>query len=450
MTAEIAVMNKEAIALAADSAITIGGPGGEEKILTSGNKIFTASKYEPVAVMIYGNATLMGVPWEPIIKLYREQLGQKPFKTIEEYSNDLIKFLSEHKQLFPEDYSDRYFAAHIASYFQGVIRHRLFKSLGIKPEVPAPTKTADEWAKAFDPILKTEKEVWRSTAFLPGASAADAKSSRRKYQKLFAKIIEVSFEKIPLLPRIKRALADIASYASVKCPDPLRWRSATGVVVAGFGRDEIFPALRAFSVHGVFNGRLNHRINDKIGIGFDHEAVVVPFAQDDMVYAFMEGVDRSYLTETNRATERLVRDYPSVVIDRASFLDDAQKSKLKVLFSSVAPSVFSDYLKRLEKFRFENFAQEIVQLVSFLPKHELATLAESMVNLTTLRRKVSLGAETVGGPIDVALISKAEGLIWVKRKHYFDPALNHQFFANYYRQGSHEEKNSNSTVGNSS
>jgi hypothetical protein len=39
--------------------------------------------------------------------------------------------------------------------------------------------------------------------------------------------------------------------------------------------------------------------------------------------------------------------------------------------------------------------------------------------------------ETVGGPIDVAVISKGDGLIWIKRKHYFSPELNRQFFVNY-------------------
>jgi len=58
MTAEIAIMNKEAIAIAADSAVTLR----EGKIFTSANKIFSLSKYRPVGVMIYGNATFMGIP----------------------------------------------------------------------------------------------------------------------------------------------------------------------------------------------------------------------------------------------------------------------------------------------------------------------------------------------------------------------------------------------------
>ncbi|MEA1995293.1 MAG: hypothetical protein U9N18_03965 [Campylobacterota bacterium] len=46
----------------------------------------------------------------------------------------------------------------------------------------------------------------------------------------------------------------------------------------------------------------------------------------------------------------------------------------------------------------------------------------------------SLESETAGGPIDVAVISKGDGFIWIKRKHYFKPELNPQFFANYYKK----------------
>ena len=59
MTAEVAVMNSQAIALAADSAATFRDEMGQ-KIFTSASKIFTLSKYQPVGVMIYGNASLMG------------------------------------------------------------------------------------------------------------------------------------------------------------------------------------------------------------------------------------------------------------------------------------------------------------------------------------------------------------------------------------------------------
>ena len=56
-------------------------------------------------------------------------------------------------------------------------------------------------------------------------------------------------------------------------------------------------------------------------------------------------------------------------------------------------------------------------------------MAEALVNLTSLKRRVSMEEESVGGPIDVAVISKGDGFIWIKRKHYFDPSFNRDYFA---------------------
>ena len=92
MTSEVAVMNKEAIALAADSAVTFTNGIGQ-KIFTSASKIFTLSKYQPVGVMIYGNASFMGIPWESIIKIYRSRLGPDTFKTVKGYVEDFLAFL---------------------------------------------------------------------------------------------------------------------------------------------------------------------------------------------------------------------------------------------------------------------------------------------------------------------------------------------------------------------
>jgi hypothetical protein len=81
MTAEIAIMNREAIALASDSAVTMTGER-EQKIFSSANKLFALSKYHPVGIMIYGNANFMDVPWKTIIKVYRNELGKKKFNTL--------------------------------------------------------------------------------------------------------------------------------------------------------------------------------------------------------------------------------------------------------------------------------------------------------------------------------------------------------------------------------
>jgi hypothetical protein len=61
-----------------------------------------------------------------------------------------------------------------------------------------------------------------------------------------------------------------------------------------------------------------------------------------------------------------------------------------------------------------------------MPFADAIKLAEFMVDVTVKFRRFSLGADTVGGPIEVAGISRHEGFKWISRKHYYDPVLNPQ------------------------
>ena len=81
-----------------------------------------------------------------------------------------------------------------------------------------------------------------------------------------------------------------------------------------------------------------------------------------------------------------------------------------------------------------NYMRPIIQSVSSLLIEELALLAESMINITSLRRKVAIDRNigTVGGPIDVSIISKGDGFIWLKRKHYFERKYNPQYFYSHF------------------
>ena len=88
----------------------------------------------------------------------------------------------------------------------------------------------------------------------------------------------------------------------------------------------------------------------------------------------------------------------------------------------------------MDGFRKEYHIEPILEAVSGLPKDQLAELAESLIHITSLRKKFSIDKETVGGPIDVAVISKGDGFVWIKRKHYFKADLNPGFLAKYSKQ----------------
>jgi len=57
---------------------------------------------------------------------------------------------------------------------------------------------------------------------------------------------------------------------------------------------------------------------------------------------------------------------------------------------------------------------------------DMANMAESLISVTNLQRHFSSSDESVGGPIDVAVITRSEGFIWVKHKQWFSQELNPQ------------------------
>ena len=60
----------------------------------------------------------------------------------------------------------------------------------------------------------------------------------------------------------------------------------------------------------------------------------------------------------------------------------------------------------------------ILNSVHLIPLAEMAFLAESLVNITSLKRTFAIDGnqQTVGGPTDVAVMSKGDGFVWVKNK----------------------------------
>lgn len=66
----------------------------------------------------------------------------------------------------------------------------------------------------------------------------------------------------------------------------------------------------------------------------------------------------------------------------------------------------------------------LLTAVEMFNVQELASMAESLVSITNLQRHFTSSEETVGGPVDVAVITRNEGFIWIKRKLWFSQEMN--------------------------
>jgi hypothetical protein len=427
MTAEVAVMNKQAVALAADSAVTFGGGQGP-KIFSSADKIFALSKFQPVAVMIYGGASVLGVPWETVVKTYRKQLGETKFDTLEEYASAFLRHLGSSPELFPEAEQRNYIANGAREYFERV-REQGLEMIDEHISQNASASKSDIRTIVAG-VARAHLQMWQEAERLVALQHDHEEQIRSNHGWVIEAAIDAVFEKLPMDATTRKRLIQLALELFSRRP-PFPLQGTTGLVFAGFGNKDLFPSLVEFEIDGVACNQLVYWNRRTAKISMSNHASIVPFAQGEMVDSFMTGVDPRYRRDLDRRLEVMLEKFSRDAMKELGLkAPRGMKSKLTAL-RTAAISEFSLAGEALQQ---ERYVHPVMQVVSNLPKDELAAMAESLVNLTSFKRRVSMEPETVGGPIDVAVISKGDGLIWIKRKHYFAADANPQFVSNYYRE----------------
>lgn len=441
MTAEVAVFNKSAVALAADSAVTISRNDRNEKTYIV-NKLFTLSKYRPVGVMVYDSAELCGIPWETIIKAYRKHLGKGAFGTLQEYVDDLLSFLTNSPTLFPKERQQ-------AVFDEVLILEMMRIQSKAKEAIEEITSGGKKVTKAQVKDITETKIAERHTSILRHpriksvADDAFAETVAKKLSKAIASKIKVFFPKQPLSRTSLKKLREIGVEACLR-HHPF---GKTGVVVAGFGEDEIYPRVITFIAQGVINNTLIYEMDGKnsfipdekcVGVLGDY-AGVLPFAQTDVVTTFVNGISPQFQSMVIRQIKSLLEKYPDVVADKVGITDPDEIAKLKHSLTKHGEEAVKHIISEFSATIAESQVEPLLEVVAALPKDELANLANALVELTSAKRKVSRGLATVGGPVDVALISKGDGFIWISRKHYFKRDLNLAFSANYFEDGQHDK-----------
>lgn len=304
MTAIVGVLNKHAVAIAADSAATINGVLGR-KVLNQATKIVTLSKYHPVAVMIYSSSSFLGTPWDVIVKLYRDRLGDNDFNSVSDYISDFIQFLTDNHFFSSDTLQKKH------------LRFQLFK---------------------------------------------------------FYQDVE------------ERSIAQI------------------GGKVTDSSKSYLF-----------------------------NSAAICPFAQTDVMETILTGIDPSVKNFISELFSKSLKAYSGLVSNtiKISNQNTVLSTAIENIDISGIKKVFDD---AIDDAIGKQYIAPLVDTVAYLEKEDMADMAESLVSLTFLKRRMMSSEESVGGPVDVAIISKSDGFVWIKRKHYFQKELNHQFFSNYYKK----------------
>ncbi len=427
MTAEVAILNKSAIALAADSAVTLSVGQNQEKIFDSADKLFELCNDNPIAAMVNGGMQFVQIPLAVLVKKFRS--GAHQFDHVEGAANEFLEFLNGYaenasaavlqqevtaalrpildmiRKRFDDRYLNRYFAD------EGGIRDEYAGEDGL---AKARSDTLLDQLKVMRAYLEDQPDALFVGGVAPPIERDMADWTLQLYRTVLPDIGE-------------EHMNDAAHITSLSIRKITPLQSSTGLVVAGYGSQDLFPTLAGFDLYGAPCGRLKYRETHFVDIDRDGDrARVLPFAQREMVERFLYGLDESIENDIARFCRSSISSISESILSKLD-MPAADKAALAEE-AAAAEAAFLEGLQgeSLESIRMQS-RSEIEDMVEFMPKPEMARMAEALVNLTSIKRRVSRGMETVGGPIDVAVISQAEGFVWVKRKHYFPAELNSRY-----------------------
>lgn len=423
MTTEIAVFNSNGIALAADSAVS---SFQGQKVYNSANKLFTLSKYHPVAIMIYNAASLTGVPWEVIIKEYRSYIGENSFPELKDYAMDFWNFIDSKKNWFPESVRDRAIAQKLRAIWQET-QDELFKLTQV-------SDNNDDIKGLFESKIETSLEIYEKLEFLENFHDDDISDILGAHTGTFVEVYKGIFEATyDLLDAdYKEKLERIAALSLVKS----KFDTYSGIVFAGFGSDEITPKIASYQV-GIFANNKLRKVFQAEKSNVDEAEFtpkIIPFAQDEVIWTFLRGVAPS-IDDFTLGIFDLLPDLLTTRLRENALTGMApvEKQALSDKIHNDIKALSENLIDRYNHESYRHGTEPILSMLSLLPKEELAEMAETLVHLTAFKLRMSAKHHTVGGPIDVAIISRGDGFIWVNRKHYFKQELNPHFTRTYFR-----------------
>ena len=412
MTAEIAVLNTTAVALAADSAAST--VPFSDKIYSSVDKLFQLVENAPVGIMINGSSKFLGVPWETIIKVYRRERDREEFLSLAEYMDDFLMFIEIHQGMFPIERQHEFtvlFLQSYLTYLRELIEMALDETIsedGISPKEVSETACS---------VIEAQYQFVIAQDRLDRFSSDEVDEIQRLFEPQVETLKDEVFANLPLDAQSSSLVIDQAIEVLTRdFKNPER----TGLVFAGFGEEEYFPQLLSVDVDIMVNGRIRAaEVKEQcVVIGPNNSAAIMPFAQHEMVSMFLQGIHPEMAAYLSSAISELFSEFRDRLCRQLEDRDPRLVRGFKDQVTTEVQSILDDFNLHWDELYMKHW-MPIIDNVAVLPMDELAAMAETLVNLTKFRMRISQERETVGGSIDVVVISKGDGFVWIKQKQYF-------------------------------
>ncbi|MGI9594514.1 MAG: hypothetical protein ACR2QK_00055 [Acidimicrobiales bacterium] len=399
-------MTPSGVAMAADSVITVQTRTTSAHY-QSAEKLFRFSSRNPIGLMIHGSPSLLGIPWAPLIKQYR-RLNIDPAPTLRDEAKSFLGYASSEIVKAAARGSTGLEAMKGEWLRQSVtaMSDRM-KSEAVEASANAagdPT-TAMQLALAKIANLQppereplTSAELDAETALLTDSDAADW--ARRTMERI-ARVLRVDPRVIPFWAELQQIWEPTLQAMMANLG---RTPSRTGLVLAGYPGDSLLPELLAIDVDGMVGDTIRASVRYERALHIGRLAAEArAFGDVGPILTQLDGVSPDRQRQDVGTVERLIEEVGDDSPEMVASLNNVLK-----------------YLHTYPRSRRESY----LAALEIMPLAEMASTAERLVGIARLHASARLEPRTVGGPIDVAVISRTDGFAWTERKLYWPAGLN--------------------------
>ncbi len=406
MTSEIAVMNQRAVALAADSAVTLID-GRTVVVRNEQRKLYQLIEGRPVGVMFFGMADVMGHPWDQLIAHFQNTKPEQSSR-LGGYATAFTGMLDHLEDFFPRERQKDEYRRLLASVYGYVLRLAEYMQLD-----------AGEGGTANVAILDAAiEQVWRDYQFLPdGAPRPDlacfppgfGATVLREYGEQIDELLSYGFGAVGLDQQALQRLRDIAVYCVVK---DLFLEDVTGLVFAGFGTEDRYPVLCTWFVSAIVGGIVKRAEVSRDAIDTDVKSKIRIFADSEVTNAFIRGIDFNLERRLYGGFAQMMHGLVSEVVDAFPEVDAARREQVRQSYQGAVPAYLEMFHGMIAGYQQQAYINPVLRVLEIAARGELADTARELVGLNVFKKRIMAQRETVGGEIDVAVISRDGGFQW--------------------------------------
>ena len=416
MTSVVGILNKQGVAIAADSAVTRGrikDGSRQQKVTKNGNKMIRLSEAVPVAVMITGNADYLQVPWEVIVRRYRQRRGTVAHATVEAASHDFFDYIQSDPVFWGDDCGMEY-VRFLAKNIHDKIVNSDWEAAERNPDGSLCRPAT--FVKTFCRSASSFRKKLERGGICPHFKDYSIDQFRSAIDGDICLRISDNYPD-EVLTKIRESLEETVWTV-------LRTRAKGGhyatLVFSGYGKDQEFPSLVSAVVCEGFDRRVSYHVRpeDIVCISDDKPVAICPFAQDDVIRSVLRGIHTDWSGDAGGVFRRIVNPNFGDVFGSFYDEDDPGGEFRKMLAEVETDDLHHQFYKEGMRLLDKN-QREWEKLLKDSDLESLASLADCLIDLTGFQRILTFSPEGVGGPVDVAVISKNAGFTWLRRKSWY-------------------------------